>query len=158
MPGWDEISSSDWDEPDDTSDDHAVAPSSSGVAALAAAEGAEPGGEGGKTGGNGGEPGGKGDKAPQHEQLNIGVFNVGGPRARGEEMYGRNAFGLPIFLGLCLEVNQEHIEQWTKPCRTWRPASAEEPLEAPPQGLCAGGGSRVKNGSRPSTKTSPSWA
>ena len=64
-------------------------------------------------------------------------------RKQGEEAYARNAFDLPCFVGVILEVDTKQIEQWTSPCSTWAPASAELPIESPPQGF-HGDGRQVK--------------
>ena len=106
MPGWDDVNDSDWDA-DPSGSASEGAPSEEG-AALAAP---------------GGVPESKGwkGKEPRHLKFNISVMNFGGSRARGEEMYGRNAYAIPCFVGLCLEASRENLEQWTGPCETWEP-------------------------------------
>ena len=110
--------------------------------------------EEGEEGGPQGEPEGEtqaaalaavpqGGKVTDHGKFNFCVCNFGTARKQGEEAYARNAFEVPCFVGVILEVDTKQIEQWTTPCSTWAPASAELPIESPPQGF-HGDGRQVK--------------
>ena len=82
---------------------------------------------------------------PRHEKFNITLTNFGGARAKGEEMYQKNAFEFPVFVAICLETKQEHLEPWTVPCKSWLPEGVwtrGSSLAEPPQGFC--GDARVK--------------
>ena len=110
--------------------------------------------EEGEEGGPQGEPEGEtqaaalaavpqGGKVTDHGKFNFCACNFGIARKQGEEAYARNAFEVPCFLGVILEVDTKQIEQWTTPCSTWAPASAELPIGSPPQGF-HGDGRQVK--------------
>jgi len=135
---WSGIEQSDWD----------------GMQAPSSEEGEEGVPEGEPQGGPQGEPEGEtqaaalaavpqGGKVTDHGKFNFCVCNFGTARKQGEEAYARNAFEIPCFVGVILEVDTKQIEQWTTPCSTWAPASAELPIESPPQGF-HGDGRQVK--------------
>ena len=57
------------------------------------------------------------DESSVHGKYNIGVFNWGSLRKRGEDIYARNVYNLPIFVALTMEMTP-------KSCRAVQPPDA----------------------------------
>ncbi|MCP4241115.1 MAG: hypothetical protein GY772_11190, partial [bacterium] len=117
-----------------------ASPAPAPVAALAATEGAaavqvqsssEYVDEGTDTSGAG-KGGGKG-----HDKFTVACFNFGDIRRRGEGIYARNLYKLPVVLAFGLEVTPQHVRQFTGPAELWDDATEARPLERPPQGFRA---------------------
>ncbi|MCP4245075.1 MAG: hypothetical protein GY772_31430, partial [bacterium] len=79
-----------------------------------------------------GKGGGKG-----HDKFTVACFNFGDIRRRGEGIYARNLYKLPVVLAFGLEVTPQHVRQFTGPAELWDDATEARPLERPPQGFRA---------------------
>ncbi|MCP4244034.1 MAG: hypothetical protein GY772_26075, partial [bacterium] len=69
--------------------------------------------------------------------------NFGNIRRLGEEVYAANLYKLPAILAFVLEVQPEHIQQFTEPADTWQAPTEERPLQAPAQGFREKGSSAL---------------
>ncbi|MCP4241521.1 MAG: hypothetical protein GY772_13250, partial [bacterium] len=77
-----------------------------------------------------GKGGGKG-----HDKFTVACFNFGDIRRRGEGIYARNLYKLPVVLALGLEVTTQHVRQFTGPSEPWDDATEQRPLVRPHQGF-----------------------
>ncbi|MCP4240796.1 MAG: hypothetical protein GY772_09580, partial [bacterium] len=79
----------------------------------------------------------------QHRKVTVACVNFGNIRRLGEEVYAANLYKLPAILAFVLEVQPDHIQQFTEPADTWQAPTEERPLREPAQGFREKGSSAL---------------
>ena len=75
----------------------------------------------------------------------VGVINFGCARKTGEAMYADNLFKMPVAVGLCMEMDETHVDELVKPKLEWHKNDHPLAVQEPPQGYleesvnCEGG-------------------